>query len=362
MARFNLDKLLIDVFQPVKEDRVLVIYDTPHGDIKDNEKWEIRRREMAPRWHEGFTKLSRKVGFFVHPIARLLSNGFDGWPIPGKAGVADKEVELEDIIKDSTVVVALTEWSVSAPLYQFIKKYPYLRVASMPEIWPEMEETALAADYKKIGVLGRKLVGALKGVSGANVVFSTGHECYFDLRFRRVDIDDGMLPPDKKGFRLINLPSGEVFQAVYEGERPGVESKTHGELPVSYNGETVVYRIDRNKITEIMGDGREALAWRSYFDEDPARRNIAEFGLGCNDCAVVRGNPTEDEKAGFHWAYGLSDHMGGVWGADRFKDPEKVVHRDNVYAKGSPITVREIVLHYPDGTCRNIWDGEWYCV
>jgi len=64
---------------------------------------------------------------------------------------------------------------------------------------------------------------------------------------------------------------------------------------------------------------------------------IAEVAIGCNDKAVVTGNVLEDEKAGFHRAYGRSDRIGGTVGVAEFSSPDKVYHRDIVYAKDSPI-------------------------
>jgi hypothetical protein len=56
----------------------------------------------------------------------------------------------------------------------------------------------------------------------------------------------------------------------------------------------------------------------------------------------------EDEKAGFHWAYGRSDHLGGVIGVSAFQSPETVVHTDIVYAKGNPVQIGSAVLVHPD--------------
>ena len=86
----------------------------------------------------------------------------------------------------------------------------------------------------------------------------------------------------------------------------------------------------------------------SHSTRNDARRNIAELGLGCNDKAVVTGNVLEDEKAGFHWAHGLSDHLGGIISLNDFKVPENAVHQDYVYAKDNPIEIKRLILQYPD--------------
>jgi leucyl aminopeptidase (aminopeptidase T) len=153
-------------------------------------------------------------------------------------------------------------------------------------------------------------------------------------------MDDGYLHRDKEDdFPIINLPSGETFIVPYEGEKEGDPSRTAGDLPVGEEGETVVFRVEENKVVDVIGEGAAASRYRAAFKEDPARANIAEVAFGCNDRAIVTGNVLEDEKAGFHWAYGRSDHLGGVVGVDAFKSPGTVVHQDIVYARGNPIQV-----------------------
>jgi hypothetical protein len=79
-------------------------------------------------------------------------------------------------------------------------------------------------------------------------------------------------------------------------------------------------------------------------------RNIAEVAIGCNDRAVVTGNTLEDEKAGFHWAYGRSDLFGGRIGVEDFSSPDKVRHVDLVYARGNPIVCTRFDFLFLDGT------------
>ncbi len=93
---------------------------------------------------------------------------------------------------------------------------------------------------------------------------------------------------------------------------------------------------------------------RQAFRDEKAMRNIAEVAIGCNDKAVVTGNVLEDEKAGFHWAYGRSDQFGGAVSPKDFSSPDKVVHQDIVYAKGSPIVCQQLDFIFPDGTRQTV--------
>ena len=222
-----------------------------------------------------------------------------------------------------------------------------------------MEQSALSADYGEVARRCAILDGALKGADRLEVRFSTGQRCSFDLRWRKAEVDDGYLPRDKKGDRIINLPSGETFIVPYEGERAGEASRTEGQLPVEVAGERVVLTVKANRVREIEGRGPEAEGMRALFAADPARANIAEVAFGCNDWAVVTGNVLEDEKAGFHWAYGRSDHLGGTVGVQAFLKPENVVHQDIVYARGNPILIAEATVVGPAGRTLVIRDGAY---
>ena len=357
---FNLPKLLTDVFDPQKGERVLVMYDLPHGRILDTKEWK-ERRKMAEEWHQAFVTLGKEREFFVHPLLSYAATGQHNGPLPAGGEMGGKAVSIESVIKETTLAVALTEYSATAPLVTLAKTYRF-RAASMPSVTKAMEKTALAADYTVVRERCRVLAEKLTDAVGASIEFSSGHQLYLDLREREVEADDGFCGPTKieSGFPLINLPSGEAFQVPYEGEDKTLgPSKTRGELPERIGKETVVYVISNNQIIDVRGTGPEAKKMKTFFSEDPARANIAELGLGCNPQAIVRGNVLEDEKVGPHIAYGRSDHLGGVIGVKSFLTPEHVVHQDIVYAKGCPISMRKLVLEYKDSVEDVIIDSEY---
>jgi leucyl aminopeptidase (aminopeptidase T) len=233
----------------------------------------------------------------------------------------------------------------------------------MPGATRSMEQSALAADYAEVARKAHILQEKLDRAVGATVQFSTGHQMYFDLRHREAHADDGQLRPGGGGARVINLPSGEAYIAPYEGELEGDPSKTEGFIPLMLGDELVVGKVEQNRIVEVIGEGPQADEARQHLALNEARRNIAELGLGCNDKAVVTGNVLEDEKVmGMHWAYGLSEHIGGTVGVDDFSAPDLVEHRDWVYPKGGEIEVASLVLEYDDGTSEEIIKDAEYTV
>ncbi len=351
---FDLHKLIRDVFAPQPDERVLILLDTPHDTMADNPDWQ-ERRSMANEWRAAFETFP----VTVHPLLSFPATGAHNADLPTEGRMGNQTVSVSDTIADSNIVAAMTEFSATAPLAAMARQRDNLRIASMPRVLRRMEQSALAADYREVARKTHILAERLTRAETAQVTFSTGHGVAFDLRYRRGHADDGLCHPGKK-FPVINLPSGEAFIVPYEGERDGEPSRTQGEIPMAGKGQPFVLKIEQNRIVEVTGDTEQAKRMRVFFESDAARGNLAELGLGCNDRAMVLGNVLEDEKAGMHWAYGRSEHLGGTVGPKAFTKPEHVVHRDVVYAPGSEIGISSIRLTYPAGGEEEIMrDGEY---
>jgi hypothetical protein len=338
----NLRKLFVDVFDPEPGETVAVFVDLPHGELKDNRAW-TDRRAMAERWHVALEEFGAERGFDVLPLVTLEATGMNNGQLPANGMQAGALVVLEEIGARATLLLAMTEFSATAPLIGWAKRFPELRAASMPRVAPEMESTALAADYAQVARSCERVRERLAKAQSADIEFSNGDQFVLDFRFRVAEVDDGYLHRDTPPPRLINLPSGEAFIVPYEGEGDS-PSLTSGILPLPYENEIVRLRVNRNRVEEVLGDTAASQEMRDFLFADPARRNIAELGLGCNPKARVWGNVLEDEKAGPHIALGRSEHLGGVMGPDAFDEPRHVWHQDFVYARNSPIQIRTLTL------------------
>jgi leucyl aminopeptidase (aminopeptidase T) len=355
---FDLAKLLTDVFRTERGEVVVVGCDLPWGNLSDDAAWEDRRA-MAREWRDAFAALGRIHGFETRPLLTFAATGTHGADLPARGRVGAVDTAMDEALLGATLAVFITEFSATAALEGYCRRKEDFRAASLPGLERRMEQSALAADYGEVARRCRILDDLLAGAERLDVRFSTGHTCSFDLRWRKAEMDDGFLPRHKQGDRIINLPSGETFIVPYEGERPGEPSRTAGQLPVQIEGELVVLAVDSNRIGEVVGTGPQAHRLRDFFAADPARTNIAEVAFGCNDRAVVTGNVLEDEKAGFHWAYGRSDHLGGTVGVKAFRRPENVIHQDVVYARGNPIKVALAAVISPGREREVIKDADY---
>lgn len=353
MKSFNLPKLIRDVFNPQHGEKALFLVDLPNRSGDDSPDWRDRRA-MASDWRTAFLE----YGVDCPPILFYPATGANNSELPVEGRMEDHKVSLSAELARVDIALAFTRYSATAPLSTFAQKTGTLRVASLPGVLRRMEQTALAADYSEVARKADSLAERLRRAEAARVVFSTGHTMFFDLRFRTAHADNGRCRREQTP-HLINLPSGEAYIVPYEGER-GEPSRTAGEIPVMLHGETVLLTVENNRIVQLNGQGPETDRLRGLFAADPARRNVAELGLGCNDCAVVSGVVLEDEKAGMHWAYGRSEHLGGTVGPSAFLDPSMVLHNDVVYAKDSPIGLRSLVLRYADQSEECIMENSAY--
>jgi hypothetical protein len=354
---FDLGKFFEDIFKPQSGEIVTIMHDVPHGGVADNKAWKERRR-MAKDWRDGLADMADRWGITVNPTVTYAATGSNNGPLPTTCTVDGEERPLEEVVNGSTIVLAMPEFSATAPLYPYARESDRLRIGSMPGVAKFMEESGLSADYNKISVQCKVLEEVFNRAVGAEVEFSTGHKCYFDLPpENHAHIDDGILHPERAGSNdaISNLPAGEVFCVPNENE----DSETAGELPAYVGDEIAVYVVENNRIVDIRGAGPGIEAMRDRFAADPGWQNIAEFAIGLNDKAKVTGIVLEDEKAGFHWAYGRSDHFGGKCGIDQFNSPANVVHFDIVYAKDSPIVCKKLDFISPEGERQTtVVDGE----
>jgi Thermophilic metalloprotease (M29) len=347
LLAMNLQKLFIDVFDPQPGEVAAIIVDLPRHELTDNDEWQARRM-MAERWRSELSHLARERTFTVLPLITFDATGLNNAQLPAGAIRAGVRFPFEELGAEATLLLAMTEFSASAPLIGWTNRLPNLRVASMPRVAPRMESTALAADYKHVARSCARLRDRLCSTCFADFQFSTGERFRFDFRFRQPQVDDGHLPPSAAPPRLINLPSGEAFVAAYEGEKNG-PSLTGGILPLPWDGGIVRARVHQNRVEEVIGDDGAARTLRDFLFADPGRRNVAELGLGCNPFAQVTGNVLEDEKAGPHIALGRSEHLGGTVGPEAFNHPSKVWHEDFVYARGCAIQIDRLTLVDDDG-------------
>jgi len=344
MSQEKIALLLDFIFAPRQGERLLFLTDYPQG-AADSKR--LGRQALLSRWYSAASLLSKKKGFILLPLVKYPETGKNNADLPTTAvtqggGHVDK---LPELISSSNMVVAMTEYSATAPLRNIASRASSLRVISMPGITSDMEG-AMSADYTRIAERGRKLLAVVGASSGFEILFSgsslpSNTKLYIDTRANNWLLESGMC---RQAGEFINFPSGELFTPPYEGVSPEGrrefgDSQTHGVLPVfSHTDSKIAFlHIDKNRIVRVQGDSDAANKIIDDIANDENAANIAELGFGLNDKARsdFRVPVLEREKSGPHIAYGRNDHFGtptSLSGKVRAN-----IHQDIVYSQNSPI-------------------------
>jgi hypothetical protein len=373
----ELKQLFMTVFQPRETDKVLtIIIDVPDEHVVDHAKWK-ERRIMGYNWWMRAIAFKHDMGLERLEIYYYPNVGSNNNDLPdtlyhwgGNPSDLDARrlrdeglaVTLADVLKDTDLIIAPTEFSATAPCKMLAKQYNF-RGTTMPGFQLDMLP-ALSLDYGKVHERIMSLKTRLDEAVGEKLLFDARGTEYVldcDLRYRTATPSSGMFHEDMV---VGNLPSGETYIVPYEGEREGEPSATRGEIPVQFGDEIVVYRVEGNRAVEVLTEGEYSDVERGKLIAEPAYGNIAELGhgvLGEFGCTAV-GSLLMDEKLGMHVAFGRSEHFGGIVSPASFNDAKNVVHIDRVYVPSlqPDIVVREATLRYADGRVETIMrDGVW---
>jgi hypothetical protein len=358
----QLINLLRSVFHlQEKEPGLAILVDLPNAALPDSPQWNDRRT-MAVEWFRSIQQHISQTGFDHVDFVFYGNVGSNNNDLPANVYLARQgfqeisyvsgdSVPLEAVLRSSSVVLAMTELSATAPLKVLAKKYMF-RGATLPGFTREMIP-ALGLDYEKINdrvMQFKNRMDAAQGISVHLSVSGKTFSSYYDLRFRSGHASGGLM---REPGTVANLPSGEAYIVPYEGEKVNEPSKTSGTLPVQFDSEIVTYMIEGNKAVEVMSTGKFSDSERAKLSEEPAYGNIAEVGIGVLGEWGVKavGSTLLDEKLGLHIAFGRSEHFGGVTGPLSFRNPKNVVHIDRVYVPSVQplISVDEVAFLYEGG-------------
>jgi hypothetical protein len=359
----QLRALLDSVFALRDDERWLtLLVDLPDERVPDTDAWRDRRA-IASEWF-ALLRAGRSALPFTDAVCCTYPNvGSNNNDLPRLASVTregiggfgsaegDARMEMRTILESSSVVLAPTQLSATAPLKVLARELGF-RGATLPGFSRQMLPV-LALDYEKVNarvVEFRDRMDRAEGVAVRLVADGREYGSFFDLRFRGGHASGGLL---REPGTVGNLPSGEAYIVPYEGEREGEPSRTGGELPVQFGDEIVVYRLEENRAVAVLTTGPRSEDERRLLAEEPAYGNMAEVGIGVLGEWGVQavGSTLLDEKLGLHIAFGRSDHFGGVTSPASFRDRGRVVHIDRVYVESVQprVAVREVAFDYGGG-------------
>jgi hypothetical protein len=369
----QLFELLKCVFALRNEEKALtILVDLPNEKLKDHPAWKDRR-EIATDWY--IQLKSNRTPFSSVNLCIYENVGSNNADLPLEVSLIKGEtialspstgvrVSMHDLLQSTSVILALTELSATAPLKMLAKKYLF-RGATLPGFLRNMIP-ALSLDYEKVNARVMEFKERLDRAEGAMIHLcseSKEYRVYLDLRFRTAHASGGLM---REPGTVGNLPSGEAYIVPYEGENPNEPSKSSGILPVQFNGSIVAYKLEANRATSVLSEGPQSDAEQKKLLEEPAYGNIAELGIGVLGEWGIQpvGSTLLDEKLGLHIAFGRSEHFGGITSPAFFRDPKNVIHIDRVYIPSVQpmILVKEFSLVYGGDQKERIIDSGNYVI
>jgi leucyl aminopeptidase (aminopeptidase T) len=184
------------------------------------------------------------------------------------------------------------------------------RLASMPGITADVLLRAAQADYQAISKKSGKLKDIFTDADTISVETELGTAIKFSVQGMEGHMEDGLY---KRAGTWGNMPAGEACIGPEEGSAEGVIVVDWSMSAIGRLDEPLHIRVEAGRAVEIKGRQADTLLQRL----NPLGRSaftVAEFALGTNEWAQLRGVVLEDEKVfgTAHFALGNNISFGGT--------------------------------------------------
>jgi aminopeptidase len=185
------------------------------------------------------------------------------------------------------------------------------RVATLPGVTEAIMARGMGADYRRIAARTLAICRLMEATKTIRVVALAGTDITMAVAGRAAHASTGLF---RERGQSGNLPTGEAYLAPLEGRSHGVVVVDGSMAGIGVVETPIRIAVEDGLATAIEG-GEEADRLRALLEpHGPDARNVAEFGVGTNDRAILSGAIIEDEKVmgTIHVAFGDNKSMGGT--------------------------------------------------
>ena len=193
------------------------------------------------------------------------------------------------------------------------------RVATLPGVTEAIMVRCMNADYARIAERTDRICELMAKASVIRVQAPAGTDITLPMGGRRAIASTGLIRA--KG-QWGNLPTGEAYLAPLEGQSNGVVVVDGSMAGVGVTSVPIRIVVRDGYATDVTGgpEAQRLVALLEPHGRDG--RNVAEFGIGTNDRAILSGAILEDEKVmgTIHIAFGDNKSMGGSVGVPSHLD------------------------------------------
>ena len=254
----------------------------------------------------------RTIGYALWKASKDLGNEVMLVEIlPRKTNGEEPPKEVAELMKMVDVVLCPTSKSLTHTDSRRAASGKGVRIATLPGVTEEIMVRCMNADYNEIAQRTFRVCKELEKTSVVRVKAPAGTDITLPIKGRTAHASSGLFR--EKGL-WGNLPTGEAYLAPLEGESQGLLVVDGSMASVGMVREPIRISVKDGYATDISG-GAEAKKFTELLEpHGKDGRNVAEFGVGTNDKAILTGLILEDEKVmgTIHIAFGDNKSMGGT--------------------------------------------------
>jgi leucyl aminopeptidase (aminopeptidase T) len=254
----------------------------------------------------------RKIGYALRQAGVDLGNEVVlAEIVPRKTNGEEPPAEVAALMALVDVVLCPTSKSLTHTDARRTASAKGVRIGTLPGVTEDIMVRCMSADYHAIAARTERLCRLLDASASIRVTSPAGTDIVMPIKGRQAHASTGLFR--EKG-QSGNLPTGEAYLAPLEGESNGVVVVDGSMAGVGMVREPIRITVEGGYATTIEG-GEEAARLRALLEPHGRDgRNVAEFGIGTNDRAILTGVILEDEKVmgTIHVAFGDNKSMGGT--------------------------------------------------
>ena len=266
------------------KERVLIIIDK-------------NKKTLGKKFFRIGTKFTKKIELIEIPV--------------GKVNGEEPPSDVANKMWDYDVVLLITTKSLTHTTARKNACKKGCRIGSLPGVTESMLKRALNVDYKKMHQRISKISDVLDKGNIVKVLSKKGTELEFSIKERAAHGRTSGIFVEKGKYG--NLPDGESFIAPVERSANGVYVVDGSLGSVGKVDKPVKIFVSEGYVVKVEG-GRAAKKLLELLNAAGKKaKNIAEFGIGTNEKAIISGNMLEDEKVmgTCHIALGNNSGFGG---------------------------------------------------
>lgn len=229
---------------------------------------------------------------------------------PRKTNGEEPPPQIAELMKSFDIALCPTSKSLTHTDARRNASSAGARIATLPGVTEEIMIRCMNADYIKIAERTYKLCSLLEKTRIIRVTAPSGTDITLPVEGRKAHASSGIF---KEKGSWGNLPTGEAYLAPLENLSNGVVVVDGSMAGIGLIKNPIKIIVSNGYATEITGGEEAEKLIKLLEPHGRDARNVAEFGIGTNDKAILTGLILEDEKVmgTIHIAFGDNKSMGG---------------------------------------------------